>query len=737
MTTLARWSYRHRRWVLLGWLALLVALAAGSAGLGTTYKNDFQLPSTESARALALLQRDFPAASGDQAQIVVHTRTGTVTDPAVRARITPMLEQVAKLPRVEGVVGFYGPGGAQQVSRDGTIAYATIAFDGSGKTIPVSVVKQVVRTAQSARNDQIQVELGGNVIGDLTHPKTSVSEFIGIVGAAVILFVAFGSLLAMTLPLITAIVALLAGVSAIGLLTHVFSIAPFGPTLATLIGLGVGVDYALFIVTRHRTNLQHGMDVEDSLVLALQTAGRAVLFAGMIVCVALLGMFALGVTLLYGVAVSAALVVAFTMATSVTLLPAVLGFFGTRVLSRRVRRQLAEEGPSLAEELSPRWYRWGNFVERRPRTLAVAAGILMVLLTVPFFSLRIGSSDAGNDPPSSTTRQAYDLLAKGFGPGFNGPFQLVAQVQGAQEQAAMQRLRTAVAAMPGVAEVGEPVAAPSGGVQVISVVPTTSPQDAATTDLLHQLRHTVIPRAAGDSGLVVHVGGITAIFADFSAVLSGKLPVFIGVVVLVAFLLLAAVFRSVIVPLTASVMNLLATGAAFGVVVAIFQWGWFGSTVGIGKTGPVEAFVPVMMFAVLFGLSMDYEVFLVSRIHEDWLHRKDNSLAVTLGQAETGRVITAAAAIMVLVFASFVFGGDRLIKVFGIGLSTAVLLDAMVVRTILVPALMHVAGPANWWLPRWLDRILPRLDIEGPDAIVAEDEVLPPPPVLTGGRRKH
>jgi RND superfamily putative drug exporter len=740
MGTLARWSVRHRRWVLLGWLLLLALLIGLRGAVGTTFRDNSQLPDTESTRALQLLQREFPDAAGDQAQIVVHARDSQVTDPAVRARIAPMLARVADLPRVDAVVSFYDPLGASQVSPDRSIGFATVVFSGRGSHLPDAAVRRVVDTARAAGSPQVQVEVAGEVVSELNTPGTSTSEIIGVIGAAIVLFAAFGSLLAMTLPLITAIVALLAGTAAIGLLTHVFAIASFGPTLATLIGLGVGIDYALFIVTRHRSNLRHGMDVESSIVLSVQTAGRAVLFAGTIVCIALLGMFALGVSILYGLAVSASIVVAFTMATSLTLLPAVLGFFGMRVLSRRARGQLADEGPLHGEELSPRWYRWGEFVEGRPRRLAVAAGLFLVVLAVPFFSLRIGATDQGNDPAGTTTRRAYDLLARGFGPGFNGPFQIAAQIRSghsAQDLATLERVRAAVKSTPDVVAVTPIERSPSGRAAIVQVYPGTSPQDAATTSLLHRLRNTVIPRATAGTGLIVHVGGETAISADFSAVLADKLPLFVGIVVLVAFLLLAAVFRSVVVPLMASVMNLLATGAAFGIVVAVFQWGWLGSVIGIGKTGPIEAFVPVMMFAILFGLSMDYEVFLVSRIHEDWLHRKDNALAVTLGQAETGKVITAAATIMVLVFASFVFGGERLVKVFGVGLASAVLLDALVVRTVLVPALMHIAGPANWWLPRWLDRLLPRLNIEGPDAAPQASTAGSAPTMVTSGPERR
>ena len=723
MTSLARWAFRHRRIVLGLWIALLLGLGVVNGTVGAAYKDDFKLPATESKQALDILQRDFPAASGQSGQIVVHAKTGTLRDPQLASQVGAMFERVSKLPHVVSVQGYTSPQGARQLTPDGTIGYATVTFDSSEGQVPAAQAKAVTDVIGAAETPQLQTEAGGQVFA--TQPTTSASEAIGILGAAIVLFIAFGSLLAMTLPLITAIVALGAGISAIGLLSHVLSIATFGPTLAALIGLGVGLDYALFIVTRHRSNLRQGMEIEESVVNAVDTAGRAVLFAGTIVCISLLGMFALGVSFLYGVAVSAALVVAFTMFAALTLLPALLGFYGIKVLSRRSSRQLSQTGPVSGADLSPGWTRWGRFVQRRPLLLAALSGVIMVALAAPFLSLRLGSSDQGNDPSGSTTRSAYDLLAHGFGPGFNGPFLVVAEASGPSDLATLGRLQQSLSTTPGVAFVSPPRPSPNGKAAIMQLIPTTSPQDKATSDLLKTVRNKVVPQATANSSLTVHVGGVTAIFEDFSSVLAGKLPLFIGIVVLLAFLLLAAVFRSVLVPLTASVMNLLAAGAAFGVVVAVFQWGWLGGLVGIGKTGPVEAFLPVMMFAILFGLSMDYEVFLVSRIHEEWLKRRDNQEAVTLGQAETGQVITAAAAIMVLVFASFVLGGQRIIKEFGIGLAAAVLLDALIVRTILVPAVMHLSGKANWWLPGWLDKVLPRLHVEGRGTEVAPD-VEPP-----------
>ena len=724
---MAHWCYRHRRLVLIVWVAVFVAMGAISNGVGSKYANSFRLPSTDSSRALTLLQKEFPDVSGEIDTIVWQVKQGRVTDPAVQARISSMLAKVAEVPHVRTVISPYTTAGRHQVSSDRTIAYANVVWTGLGPSIPGSAAKAVIATAQAVATPTLQVELGGPNIQDANgRPATGLSEVIGIVAAGVVIFLAFGSLLAMLLPLLTALAGIGIGLSLVSLLSHVFHIAIFGPTLATLIGLGVGVDYALFIVSRHRANLRRGMDVETSTVLSINTSGRAVIFAGVTVCIALLGLFTVGVAFLYGLAVSAAIVVAFTVVSSVTLLPALLGFFGMKVLSRRTRRQLAAEGPA-GERLSARWWAWGKTVERRPIVLFIAAAVILILLAIPFLSLRLGTSDEGNNPTSTTTRKAYDLLATGFGPGFNGPFTVVAATTGSGDLPALNTLAGAIRATPGVADVQAPRLAPSGRAAIISVTPTTSPQAAQTTSLLHHLRRDVIPKA--DSGLTVYVGGLTAIFADFTKVIDDKLPLFIGVVVGVAFLLLALAFRSLLIPLTASVCNLLAAGAAFGVVTGVFQWGNFGSVIGIGKAGPIEPFLPVMMFAILFGLSMDYEVFLVSRMHEDWLQSGDNSDAVTRGQVETGQVITAAAIIMVLVFASFVFGGARIIKEFGVGLATAIAIDALLVRTVLVPSAMHLFGSANWWLPRWLDRLLPRISVEGAEEAVETAAIIDPPTI--------
>jgi RND superfamily putative drug exporter len=508
--------------------------------------------------------------------------------------------------------------------------------------------------------------------------------------------------------------ALGAGLAAAGLLSSAINIATFAPQLASLIGIGVGIDYALFIVTRHRNAIIAGKTPEEAVELALNTSGRAVLFAGITVCIAILGLLLLGVSFLNGVAVATAVTVLFTMFAAVTLLPAFLGFIGIKALSRKERRRLAEEGPHEPHAVGF-WNRWSAFVQRHPGRLALAAAALMVVIAIPFFSLRLGSSDAGNDPTSKTTRQAYDLLAEGFGAGFNGPLQLVAQ---GHDDAALAKLSAAVKQDPEVVAVAPVIKNQAGDVAIINVTPRHAPQDKQVSDLITRLRDHTIPGTLGtNSGERVYVGGLTAIFDDFADVLTSKLPLFIGVIVLLGCLLLMIAFRSIVVPLTAAVMNLLAAGAAFGLVTAVFQWGWdIGGLIPIGRDGPVEAFLPVMLLAILFGLSMDYQVFLVSRMHEEWAHTHDNARAVRIGQADTGRVITSAALIMILVFGSFLLQGQRIISEFGIGLAGAVAMDAFVLRTVLVPALMTIFGKANWWLPKGLDKVIPHISVDPSEA---------------------
>ena len=711
MASLARWCYRHRITVVVVWLVVLLSAVAMERVWGSAYSNTFTLPGTESSRALDLLGAALPKQAGDSDSIVWRVSNGSVTAPAVRTRMESLLKTVAASRSVAAVRDPYSAGGAAQISQDGKTAYATVQFTKLAPALPKQDVRTIIDLVRATRTSGLQVEIGGQAIEQANQLSLSYSVAIGIVAAAIIILLAFGSLLGMALPLVAAAVALGTATLGIDLFSHLTSVAVIAPTLAALIGLGVGIDYALFIITRHRDGLRSGLSTEEAAVRALNTAGRAVLFAGGTVCIALLGMLVLRLSFLNGMAYAAAGTVVLTMATAVTLLPALLGFIGTRVLSRRERQRLTESGPEDGYQTGF-WPRWASFVSRRPSLLAVGAVLLIATLASPMLSLRLGLSDAGNDAAGTTTRKAYDLLAAGFGPGSNGPLLLVAQVGSAADGAALGGLAKTLQTVPGVAAVVPFRSLPGAKVAIVEVIPTTAPQDVRTSNLIKHLRSDVIPAAEKGNGLRVLVGGSTAIFGDFAAVITSKLPLFIGVIVGLGFLLLFVAFRSLLVPATAAVMNLFAAGASFGVVVAFFQWGWGSEALGLGRAGPVEAFLPVLMLALLFGLSMDYQVFLVSRMHEEWVHTRDNRHAVTLGQATTGRVITAAAGIMICVFGAFVFGGQRVIAEFGIGLAAAVFLDAFVLRTVLVPSLMHLFGKANWWLPRAVDRRMPHLSVE-------------------------
>jgi RND superfamily putative drug exporter len=738
MAGLARWCFR-RRWIVIGlWFAALVLLGGVSRGIGDAYNDSFVLPGTESKHALELLQSAFPAQAGESDTIVWHVDSGKVTDPPVQQAMTAVLDKVGGARSVTGVASPYDPTHAAQISADGRTAYATVMWTKFGQQNPRADVAYVIDTAQAASNAHLTVALGGPAIQAQGQRSQGASEVIGFVAAAAILLIAFGSVFGMLTPLVCAGFSLAAGSFTISLLSHAMTIGSVAPIFATLVGLGVGVDYALFIVTRYRNGLKAGLSVEDATVRALDTSGRAVLFAGATVVIAMLGLLVLRLNFLTGLGVSSAVMVLFTVLTAVTLLPALLGariklpgrrptdIFGMRVLSRRERRALAEQGPHDEHAVGP-WARWAEFVARHPRTLSLGALALIAVLTIPFFSLRLGSGDQGNDPKGSTTRQAYDMLAEGFGPGFNGPLQLVGEVHSPADAQAFQALAQTISHTPGVARAVALPMKPGQDIGIMQVVPASSPQDAATTELINRLRSDVVPPAEAGTTLKVYVGGTTAIINDFSKVLSDKLPMFIGVIVALGFLLLLIAFRSILVPATAAVMNLLAAGASFGVVVAFFQWGWGSDALGLGRSGPVDAFVPVLTLAVLFGLSMDYQVFLVSRMHEEWVHTHDNRRAVVVGQASTGRVITAAATIMICVFMAFVFGGQRVVAEFGVGLASAVFIDAFILRTVLVPAIMHVFGRANWWLPAWVDRWLPHLSVDPadtPPAAVVEEPVV-------------
>ena len=712
MRSIAEWCFRHRLLVVVGWLVLVFALFGISQAGGSAYNDSFSLPHTQSAEALNLLKANVPAQSGDTEQVVIAAQDGAdLSDPAVKSQATALFTKLAALPDVSGVTSPYSAENTGQMNAGHTIAFANLTYSKDTQSISNAEAKTLVDTAQSFRTPQLDVAAGGQVATKNSPPSLGGVAF-GAIAALIVLVLVFGSLLAGSLPLISALVALLGATSVIGMLSHVVDMPTFSSQLVLLIGLGVGVDYALFIVTRFRQSLQQHNDVETSITTAVVTSGRAVLFAGAVVCIALLGMIALNVGILTGLGLAASIGVVFTMATSLTLLPALLGFFGHRVLSRRQRRSLAAGQRPTDTGI---WWQWSQFVSRRPLAPAAAALAVLVLLAVPFFSLRLGNADAGNDPASTTTRQAYDLLAKGFGPGFNGPLQVAVQADTPAQRQALTTVTLDIAQTPGVAKVSTPQVLSTHGdsqVSTFSIYPSTSPQAAATSNLVTHLRSSVIPPAEGDSGVRVYIGGQTATSSDFAHVLATKLPLFVGLVVLLSFLLLMVVFRSVLIPLTAALMNLLSAGAALGVLSAAYVWGWGGSLLGANTGGPIAAFIPVMVFAILFGLSMDYQVFLVSRMQEEYHKSKDNRDAVTRGLAITGRTITAAAVIMILVFGSFILGGQLVIKEFGLGLAVAVAVDAFLIRMAIVPAIMFLIGRANWWLPGRLARVLPQLSLE-------------------------
>ncbi|MEY9994507.1 RND superfamily putative drug exporter [Streptomyces sp. V4I8] len=722
MAALARWCVQRRLVAALLWLLAFGGVTAAAVVTGSAYSNDYQVPGTESGRATDLLENGFPGLGGDSGTVVWHTATGTVRAADVEQTMTRTLDEIANLPGVAAVAGPYDKQGAPRISEDGHTAYATVTFDAGAEDLDPGQARAVVSAAKAARTDGLQVELGGSAVGLTESPSGHIAEVVGVAVAAVVLFLAFGSLAASLLPIATALVGVGTAYAGIALLGHAMTVADFAPMLGMLIGLGVGIDYALFIVTRHRRGLKRGLTVTESITNAVATTGRAVVFAGATVCISLLGMLILRLGFLNGVAIAASLTVVLTVAASVTLLPALLSFIGMRALSRRERRRLTEHGP---EPELPTGFaaRWSAFVERHPKTLGAIALAVITVLALPTLGLRLGTSDQGNNPESSTTRQAYDLLADGFGPGVNGPLTLVTKVDGGDDKLALDNLDATLRTTEGVRTV-TPVTYNTGGdTAYLTVVPESSPQSRQTSDLVDRLRDEVLPRAETGTSLDVQVGGMTAGYDDFADVIVGKLPLFVGVVIGLGCVLLLLAFRSVGIPLKAAAMNVAAVAAAFGVVVAIFQWGWGSELLGLGRAGPIEPFLPVIMVSVLFGLSMDYQVFLVSRMYEEWLETGDNRRAVRIGLAETGRVINSAAVIMISVFLAFVLSGDRVIAMFGIALAAAVALDAFVLRTLLVPALMHMLGGANWWLPRWLDQRMPRISIEPPESRAAHERL--------------
>jgi putative drug exporter of the RND superfamily len=720
MRSFATWITGHRWTVVISWIVALVVVGFTAGSVGAHFSEEFKLPASDSKEAFDLLEENFPQQSGDSSQIVFKADSG-VESPAVKREMEAVFKKIEAFPHVSEVASPYEEGGAAAISDNGKIAYATVQYDAQNHDIEKNDTREIIKIAQGVDGEGLEVQLGGNLIQEAEQEEGDSSFGIGLLAAMIILLITFGSVVAMGLPIITALFALGVGLSLVALGTHVFDTANFAIVLAAMIGLGVGVDYALFILTRFLNGLDEGLEPREASTKSIDTAGRAVLFAGITVIISLMGMFLLGLPFLYGVAAAAALAVLFTMIAALTLLPALLALVGRRINRLRIPG-LGKRSTSNDE--TGRWYRWSREIQKRPVLSAALSGGFLLILCIPTLSLRLGTNDAGTEPTDKTTRQAYDLLSEGFGPGFNGPFVMVGALPEKGNAEGLEELSKQLEGEEGVASVTDINLNEAENTGVFQVYPTTSPQSEATTDLLDHIRGSVIPPIEEKTGAQLHVGGINAIFEDFGEAITEKLPLFIGVVVLLSALLLMIVFRSLLVPLKAVVMNLLSIGAAFGLVVAVFQWGWGASIIGVDNTGPIISFFPIFLFAIVFGLSMDYEVFLMSRIHEEWEHRQDASEAVTQGLALTGRVITAAAAIMVTVFASFMLGEERIIKLFGLGLASAVLIDAVVIRTILVPSVMQLLGTKAWYFPDWLGRILPKLHVESGEAehVVTEAE---------------
>jgi putative drug exporter of the RND superfamily len=761
---LGRWCYHHRLTVIGAWI--LTALIGGAllGAVGTKTRTEFSLPDVESRRGIEILDEHFGGAGAGWAGSIVFRADQGVDDPAVVAAMEALFAEVAEIGEVR-VVSPYTEEGAQQLARQGPLAgqlaYAVVEMPNGTTVEDAEEVAEELR-ALLPTIEGVQVELGGEVFAVWEEPT---AELVGLAFAIVILIVAFGSVLAMGLPIGVALAGISVGLITAGFLSHLVEVPDFAQMIGVMLGLGVGIDYALFIVTRFRENRRAGHDVEASIVIAVNTAGRAVAFAGATVVISLMGMVLMQLGFITGLAVSAATVVLVTMLASLTLLPALVGVVGHHVEVTRWRGVIAAGLVSLAllgvafsvqplllgaplavvvlllglvfaplkRQVPHRSqppiertlaYRWSRVIQRRPWPAALAGSAVLVLLALPVFGLRLGFSDEGNYPEDTSTRRAYDLIAEGFGPGYNGQLILASEVDNGVTPAQLEAVTAALNADPGVAiAFGPSPNGPDPTAVMWQVRPTTSPQDGETAELVHRLRDELVPQVTAGTGLDISVSGAVAMNVDFTDYLGARLPFFFGAVLLLSFLLLMVVFRSLLVPLKAVIMNLLGIGAAYGVIVAVFQWGWGAGLLGLAGA-PIEPFMPMMLFAIVFGLSMDYEVFLLSRIKEDWDRTGDSHTSVANGLAATARVITAAAAIMIVVFGAFALNDTRVIKMAGLGLAVAVFLDATVIRMLLVPATMELLGDRNWWLPSWLDRLLPSIDVEGhaADETIEADE---------------
>jgi RND superfamily putative drug exporter len=704
---LGAWAFRRRRRVLAGWALALVAAVALLTPLAGDYEAEFTTPGSDSEQADAVLSERFAGDRSSYSLDVVWRSERGARSPEVSKRMDAMLAEAARL---EGIGAVTGP----EVSPDGKTAIARLQVEDD--EAPEATAERLLELREQTAGDGLQVELAGWDIQEAQASETS-PEAVGFMVAAVILLVTFGSLIAAGLPLLTALFGLGVTTALVGLLAAVMDVPDFAPAVAGMIGIGVGIDYALLVVTRFRAALARGLEVREAVAEATATAGRSVVVAGLTVVIAMLGLMAMGLPFLNGVAIAASLAVLVAVVAAITLLPASLGLIGRRIDRLHVPGSKAR----VNGEGSRRWMAWSRWIQRRPWAALVAGVALVTAMALPVTDFHLGFPDAGNDPEETTTRKAYDLVSEAFGPGANGPLLVTAELPaGADAEATLAELRERVAQTPGVAAVSPPQLDEAGDAAVLVATPETSPQDAETEALVERLREDVVP-AVERSGAEVHVGGTTAGLVDQSEYTLDRLPVMIAVVVGLSFLLLLTAFRSIPVAVKAGFMNLLSIAAAYGVMALLAQGGFAGELIGIDTETPVPPFVPVMTFAVLFGLSMDYEVFLLSRIREEYLAGARNGQAVADGLAKTGRVITAAALIMVAVFSAFALSDDVVLKLMGVGMATAIFVDATIVRMLLVPAVMQILGRANWWIPRWLDRLLPRLNAHGTAPATAGD----------------
>jgi putative drug exporter of the RND superfamily len=708
---LGRRCARHPFRTLAAWAVVAVAVLSLASRVGGDYEDDFTVPGVESQAATDLLEERFPAQAGETGRVVFHVDEGRIDEPEREAAVQATLDRLADGADVTAVSDPYDPRGPTE-SADGTTAFAAVQY--SEEVLTAEHADEATAAVETSRQAGIQTELSSEIAA--AGEEVEGSEIVGLVVALVVLVVAFGSIVAAGMPIAVALVGIVIGLGGVAIVAGFTSVPTTSATLAVMIGLGVGIDYALFVVTRFREELHRGLAVPDAAGTAIATAGQAVLFAGMTVVIAIVGLQLSGIPAVTTMGYAIALVVIVAMVLAVTLLPGLLGWAGHGIDRLAIHRRRDDEREGH-ETLSGRW---AAHVARNP--IKYAAGSLLVLLvvTVPVLGLRIGFADDGNDPTATTQRQAYELLADGFGAGFNGPLQVVVDLSEPGDAEAVDAVRSAISVDPGIAAVSEPTFNEAGDTAVLTAIPTTSPQDEATEQTVDRLRSEVIPTTVEGTGADAMITGQTATFVDVSARLTERLPIFIAAVVLLSFVLLTLVFRSILVPLKAALMNLLSIGAAYGVIVAVFQWGWAKDLVGLDATIPVNPFVPLIMFAILFGLSMDYEVFLLSRVREEFVAHGDGHRSVVDGLASTARVITSAAVIMISVFLAFVPSTDMTVKMFGLGLAVAVFLDATVVRMILVPSTMSLLGSANWWVPRWLDRILPHLDMESAPVVELE-----------------